>query len=48
MSDLKHGLVIIAENCESEAVGYLMFTYEWSDWRDGVFLWLQGGEVSDP
>lgn len=21
-----------------------MLTYEWSDWRDGVFLWFQGCE----
>src|SRR3970282_1163554 len=22
-------------------VGQLMTTYEWSDWRNGVFLWIQ-------
>jgi GNAT superfamily N-acetyltransferase len=24
-----------------QAVGQLMTTYEWSDWRNGVFLWIQ-------
>ncbi len=24
-----------------EAVGQLMVTYEWSDWRAGVFWWIQ-------
>src|SRR5579885_1004891 len=23
------------------AVGQMMVTYEWTDWRDGVFWWLQ-------
>jgi ribosomal protein S18 acetylase RimI-like enzyme len=28
--------------CDGERpVGQLMFTWEWSDWRDGVFWWLQ-------
>ncbi|WP_017212834.1 GNAT family N-acetyltransferase [Clostridium beijerinckii] len=22
-------------------VGQIMFTYEWSDWRNGMFLWVQ-------
>jgi hypothetical protein len=25
----------------------MMFTYEWSDWRDGVFFWVQAVEVTD-
>ena len=24
-----------------EVVGQLMITYEWSDWRDGMFIWIQ-------
>lgn len=24
-----------------QPVGQLMTTYEWSDWRNGVFLWIQ-------
>ena len=25
----------------SDAVGALMITYEWSDWRNGLFWWIQ-------
>ena len=27
--------------CEGRPVGQLMITYEWSDWRAGVFWWIQ-------
>lgn len=29
--------------CEvnDRVVGQIMFTYEWSDWRNGMFLWVQ-------
>ena len=46
LSDLAHGLVIVAE-LEGAVVGFSMFTYEWSDWRDGVFLWFQAVEASN-
>ncbi len=39
LTDLNFGLVVIAEHGK-QIVGYVMFTYEWSDWRDGVFLWI--------
>ena len=26
---------------ENRAVGQLMITYEWSDWRNGLFWWIQ-------
>src|SRR5438094_10547146 len=26
---------------ESRVVGQLLITYEWSDWRNGVFWWIQ-------
>jgi len=29
-------------------VGQLMITYEWTDWRDGVFWWLQSVYVERP
>lgn len=29
-------------------VGQVMITYEWSDWRDGVFWWLQSVYVEQP
>ena len=47
LSDLKYGLVVMAEDQKGVAVGFMMFTYEWSDWRDGVFFWVQAVEASD-
>jgi GNAT superfamily N-acetyltransferase len=38
--DSTKGFYIIAET-ESGIVGQLMITYEWSDWRNGVFWWIQ-------
>ena len=43
LSNIAYGLVIVAE-MDGEFVGFMMFTYEWSDWRDGVFLWIQAVE----
>ena len=34
------GFYLVAEDGEG-AVGQLMVTYEWSDWRDGDFFWIQ-------
>jgi len=25
----------------NKVVGQIMYTYEWSDWRNGMFLWVQ-------
>jgi ribosomal protein S18 acetylase RimI-like enzyme len=44
------GYFMVAEARESERprlVGQLMITYEWSDWRNGVFWWIQSVYV-DP
>jgi GNAT superfamily N-acetyltransferase len=38
--DEARGFYLIAER-EGAAVGQLMVTFEWSDWRDGVFWWIQ-------
>ena len=38
------GFFMVAEIRETERpvlVGQLMVTYEWSDWRNGVFWWIQ-------
>jgi ribosomal protein S18 acetylase RimI-like enzyme len=32
----------------SEAVGQLMVTFEWSDWRAGTFWWIQSVYVDAP
>ncbi|MBK0392302.1 GNAT family N-acetyltransferase [Ramlibacter algicola] len=34
------GFYLVAERA-GEVVGSLMVTYEWSDWRDGLFWWIQ-------
>ena len=34
------GQYFVAEHA-GEIVGQLMITYEWSDWRNGVFWWIQ-------
>ena len=35
-----HGFYLVAE-CDRTIVGALMITYEWSDWRNGRFWWIQ-------
>jgi ribosomal protein S18 acetylase RimI-like enzyme len=45
-----YGFFMVAEVQETERprlVGQLMITYEWSDWRNGVFWWIQSVYV-DP
>ncbi|MCB1024715.1 MAG: GNAT family N-acetyltransferase [Acidobacteria bacterium] len=32
---------VVAETSESEIIGGLMVTKEWSDWRNGWFWWIQ-------
>lgn len=34
------GFYLVAE-LNAKIVGQLMITYEWSDWRNGVFWWIQ-------
>jgi len=40
LSEPRRGFYLIAER-EGRAVGCLMVTYEWSDWRNGDFWWIQ-------
>ncbi len=35
-----YGFYLLAE-INNEIAGQLMITYEWSDWRNGVFWWIQ-------
>lgn len=37
----EHGFYLIAEEASAGAVGSLLVTYEWSDWRNGLFWWIQ-------
>jgi ribosomal protein S18 acetylase RimI-like enzyme len=40
LGDSTKGLYYVAE-VGGEIVGQLMITYEWSDWRNGNFWWVQ-------
>ena len=40
LADPALGRYYIAE-VGGDAVGQLMTTFEWSDWRNGLFLWIQ-------
>ena len=35
------GYYLIAEDAGGEPAGALMLTFEWSDWRNGRFWWIQ-------
>src|SRR5512141_929787 len=41
------GRYFVAE-IDGKVVGQLMITYEWSDWRNGVFWWIQSVYVEPP
>jgi ribosomal protein S18 acetylase RimI-like enzyme len=40
LKDPQKGFYLLAEE-EGEIVGQVMVTFEWSDWRNGVFYWIQ-------
>lgn len=40
LQDPNKGVYYLAEN-EQGVVGQTMITYEWSDWRNGWFWWIQ-------
>jgi GNAT superfamily N-acetyltransferase len=39
--DEKKGFYVVAENANGRIIGGLMITFEWSDWRNGWFWWIQ-------
>jgi ribosomal protein S18 acetylase RimI-like enzyme len=43
----EHGYYLVAEK-DTGVVGQLLITYEWSDWRNGVFWWIQSVYVDPP
>jgi len=45
-SDPSKGVYYVAES-NGEIVGQLMITYEWSDWRNGTFWWIQSVYVRE-
>ena len=40
VADPAKGFYLVAEE-EGAVAGQLLITYEWSDWRNGVFWWVQ-------
>ena len=44
-ADPRKGFYLVAE-AGGEVVGQLLITYEWSDWRNGVFWWVQSVYVA--
>jgi ribosomal protein S18 acetylase RimI-like enzyme len=45
LAEPKRGFYFVAE-CDGAIVGCLMITFEWSDWRDGDWWWLQSVYVA--
>ena len=43
--DPAKGFYLVAEQ-DGEVIGQLMITYEWSDWRNAVFWWVQSVYVA--
>ncbi len=40
LGDARHGFYLVAES-SGRVVACLLITYEWSDWRNGQWWWLQ-------
>ena len=51
LSQPARGTYFVAETGEGasrKVVGQLLITYEWSDWRNGNFWWIQSVYVAKP
>lgn len=46
-ADPAKGFYLVAEQ-DGLVVGQLLITYEWSDWRNGLFWWVQSVYVDPP
>ena len=46
LKDINYGFFIYAF-VDDTPVGFMLFTYEWSDWRNGLFFWLQTVHVAE-
>ncbi|MDF2878911.1 MAG: GCN5-related N-acetyltransferase [Clostridia bacterium] len=40
LKDESKGIYHVCE-IDGKVAGQIMYTYEWSDWRNGLFLWVQ-------
>jgi len=47
LADPAKGRYLVAET-GGAVIGQLMWTTEWSDWRDGWFWWIQSVYVAEP
>ncbi len=45
MKNPEYGFYLVAEH-HGRLVGCLMITTEWSDWRNGIFWWIQSVYIS--
>lgn len=45
LEDKRKGVYHVCE-INDEVVGQIMYTYEWSDWRNGTFIWVQSVYVN--
>lgn len=45
LEDEHKGIYHICE-IDGKIVGQIMYTYEWSDWRNGTFIWVQSVYVN--
>lgn len=46
LNDSSLGRYVVAVDAEGRVAGQLMLTFEWSDWRNGVFWWIQSVYVT--
>ncbi len=46
LREASHGTYYVAE-MDARIVGQLLITFEWSDWRNGVFWWIQSVYVRE-
>ncbi|MBM3736070.1 MAG: GNAT family N-acetyltransferase [Acidobacteria bacterium] len=45
LEDAGKGFYLVAEQ-DGEVIGQVMVTFEWSDWRNGTFWWIQSVYVA--
>ena len=45
IQDENKGIYHVCE-VDGKVVGQIMYTFEWSDWRNGTFLWIQSAYVN--
>jgi hypothetical protein len=46
LRDINYGFFVYAEQADGSPAGLMLFTYEWSDWRNGLFFWLQSVQAT--